>query len=142
MLNKIELCFIPETKYIKNINSKKGKANIFYEIETTNKYDNEAIAIYTLNQKKEKIFLGYIKKNEVETIFTDAANELYEDAERFDNWQENKLNKNWAEVKEKIKTPIFTKEELEKIKENINNNLYNFRFEFEENIGYLFLKEK
>ncbi len=135
----IELVFIPDSKYIHNMQSFKGKANIFYKDEPTNKFDAEAIQIFTRNKKKEEIFLGYIKKNDVETIYTDEAEELYENAHCGSvKWEDAKADENWAKVKEVVKEPIFTGAELEQIKNDIENNVYRFRYNHYEGHGYLF----
>lgn len=139
MMKEIELVFIPDSKYVHNMQSAKGKGNIFYKDEPSNKYDAEAIAIYTINQAKEEIFLGYIKKNNVQTIFTERANDLYEMAQCHEmSWEEAKADEKWAEVKEIIKEPIYTSNQLGQIKKDILNGIYKFRYEYDVGYGYLF----
>jgi len=149
MKNEIELVFIPDDKYIHNMQSQRGKANIFYKDEPENKYDSEAIAVYTLNREKEEVFLGYIKKNDVDIVYTQEAQKLYEYAqsggwsEGVDDpfsWETAKANENWGKVEEVIKTPIYTKEELEQIKRDIEDGKYRFRYDFDMSYGYLFKK--
>ena len=139
-IKEVELAYVQNSKYIHNMQSKKGKANIFFKDEPTNPHDKEAIQIFTLNRDKEEIFLGYIKKNDVHTIFTDEAEELYQDAQcHLIEWEDAKSDKNWGKIKEVIKEPIFTSSELEKIKELISKNAYRFRFEYDTQSGYIFL---
>jgi len=137
--NEIELVFTPNEKYIHNMQSRKGKANIFYRDEPTNPYDKEAVKIFTFNRKKEEVFLGYIKKNEIQTIFTDEAEKLYEDIQcHLISWEDAKRDKNWGKIKEIVKEPIFTKNELDHIKNEISKGNYRFRFDYEMGYGYLF----
>lgn len=141
-MKEIELIFIPKNVYVRNMQSHRGKANIFYKDEPTNPHDPEAVQIFTLDKKKEEIFLGYIKKNEVNTIFTDEANELYSMAECGEMmWEDAKLDENWAKVKEVIKTPIFKGEKLEQVKKDIAKGIYRFRYDYDAGYGYLFKKE-
>ncbi len=129
------------TRYIKNIQSIKGKASIYYKDEKDNPYDSEAIAIFTKDKQKNEIFLGYIKKNNVEKEYTFEANELYHQATMGEiAWEVARDDENWNQYTI-VKTPIWTSEDLEKIKDLINQNFYNYRFSYEENNGYLFKKE-
>lgn len=139
MLNNLKLSFTPKISYITNIQSHKGKANIFYKIENENIYDKEAIAIYTLNRAKEEIFLGYLTKRTCEVIYTNKANDLYYMANSGEmTWEEAKNSNHWAEIKEKIFTDIYTKEQLEEILLNIESKKYKFIYCYQSENGFLF----
>ena len=130
------------TKYIRNIQSAKGKASIYFKDEKDNPYDSEAIAIFTKDKQKNEIFLGYIKKNNVEKEYTFEANELYHQATTGElSWEEARSYENWNKYTTS-KTPIWSSEDLEKIKDLINQNFYNYRFSYAENQGYLFKRDE
>jgi len=154
MKNHIKLFTqIHETKYIRNIQSHRGKANIHYEIEENNEYDNEAILIYTYNRKKEKIKIGYIQKKEfVNHIYSERAEALYEEYQNMlfqngkdyydDNILDLKSHEKWAEVIDTVYNYLHTEEELEQIKKDIENGFYNFVYDYDEKCGYLILNKK
>ena len=55
MKKNIEICDKSiSINYIKNFQNNRKKKNIHATIDSTNIYDNEAVLIYTFNQKKKK----------------------------------------------------------------------------------------
>jgi len=87
-----------------------GKSNIQYEYEPENKYDSEAIMVFTFKRDGEREDLGYIQKKEFigykysdEFLkeFSDWENSVYEDFERdgcsskIEHWMTYPPGKNW-----------------------------------------------
>lgn len=115
-MKNVELSFTPKkSKYIKSLIN---KANIFWDYEDHPK-DHMAISIYTLKRDKSKVFLGYLKKRDVE-----KNDELYYKA----------LNSGipWDEIPVGFKN-IFTDEELEQVLKDIDDKKYNFTYKTYEN---------
>jgi len=149
MFENIKLCRKGLDKYAMNIQSEKGKEKIFCRLDSKNKYDSEAIAVYTLNQKKQEIFLSYICKNNFE--YTKEAIILYEDLmdckayyalhyyDSIEGCKKYYNDENWGKTE---KMPIYTNDELKLIIKDINNDMYNFRFDYDGNEAYLFLNKK
>jgi hypothetical protein len=142
--------FIPKnlkTKYVTNIQSHKGKGNIHYQLEPENPYDSKAVIIYTYNQKKERVDLGYIQKKQyIGRNYTKEAQELYEEyqwiiAETGDyndlRISELKGDDNWGKYTSNQYKYLLNDEELQVVLDNIDNQIYNFRYSYDEDCGYL-----
>lgn len=144
-INLTPLKYIKDNqKYIMNIQSEKGKGGIYCEIIDI-EADKNSIGVFTNKRDKTKVFLGYVRKNEY--IFTSRAEELYNEYqyELYENCNEYNSNKideikskdGWAEKEAK---ELYTKEELDNIFIAINEDKYNFRYDFNSESSYLFLK--
>jgi len=131
-------------KYVMNIQSEKGKAGIYCEIINI-KEDSSAIGVFTTKRDKTKVFLGYVKKNEyvftsrAENLYDEYKWELYKNGNDYDSNEIHKIkSKNgWAEKKQR---PLYNSLELENIIKYINEDKYNFRYEFNDESSYLFSK--
>jgi hypothetical protein len=123
-LKLTDVKYAKEEKYLRKQRKKK---NIFAILETDNKYDENAIAIYTTKQDKTKVKIGYLRKYDYIFIYEDNGAEEYEP-----EYYEREL----LEVK---KEAIYTDEELFKILDDINNDNYYYNYTACHNESYLIL---
>lgn len=152
MFSEIRLCNKKLSKYVKNMQTERGKANLICELED-HPEDPHAMKIYTLNGKKEKIFVSYVCKNNY--MFTAKANALYqkyndrveelisdyghmEDTAYSIAFDEYSIKSNWAKNE---KVGIYADEELTEIFNDINSGAYRLRYDYDLNELYLFPKE-
>ena len=137
MKKNIEICEKSiSINYIKNFQNNRKKKNIHATIDSNNIFDNEAVVIHTFNQKKEKIIIGHICKNEF--IYTKEAEELNEQLENeiyeeygFFNYNayyllKNSYSQNYPNFGEIEKIPIYSDQQLTQLISDINNGLYYF----------------
>jgi len=137
MKKNIEICDKSiSINYIKNFQNNRKKKNIHATIDSTNIYDNEAVLIYTFNQKKEKIIIGYICKNdsnytkEADELNDQLENEIYEKHGHF-NYDayyslKNRYSQIYPNFRKMHKTPIYSNQQLTQLILDINNGLYYF----------------
>ena len=137
MKKNIEICYKSiSINYIKNFQNNRKKKNIHATIDSNNIFDNETIVIHTFNQKKEKIIIGCICKNDFN--YTNEANKLNEQLENeiyekyghfnYDAYYslKNKYSQDYPNFRKMNKTPLYSNEQLTQLISDINNNLYYF----------------
>jgi len=102
-----------KTRYIINIQSKNGKAGLYWKDEPENPFDSEAVAIYTKKANGEEVKLGYIQKK----IF------LSKDADE---------NNVYEHIMDDFKMKV--------LKNQIDKGVMRFYWDFYEETGWLFKK--
>lgn len=85
--------------------------------EPTNKFDKYACKVEKWDGE-HWVRVGYIQRYEYQTIFTNKANELYEEAMICGNWDEMKLDPHWADIEEIKKIEVVKPEEIQALIDN------------------------
>jgi hypothetical protein len=162
-MKNIKLYNPSPSKYSTNIQSHKGKANIHFEYEPDNKYDSEAIMVFTFKKNGERADLGYIQKKEFVGYeyteeflkeFDEWENKAYEGLEENGtspllehymtyvpgkSWYYNNV---WSGKLENKYEYLYSEGELEEALEEISNGNMKYIYWYSEGYGVLFDKRE